>query len=244
MQAQGPLRPRCALIRFCLTAARRLHPCDGACLRSGDAQRVEATADGRGRPFVLANVGDAPRPDAVDRRDRAPRPSRGADPRQSTKSGDVGPTPPLPPAPPPGRRIRSVDAASPPADACAPRNSRNAAHAPRPAAHDMRDAARPARVAVLGAGIVGISAAVWLRRAGLEVALIDREAPGAGATYGTPACSLLRPCSPSPRRGSAQRLLGCCLILRALFSCWGAPMLRIASLPSGFFRLFPIRGVL
>ncbi len=48
----------------------------------------------------------------------------------------------------------------------------------------MRDAARPARVAVLGAGIVGISAAVWLRRAGLEVALIDREAPGAGATYG------------------------------------------------------------
>ena len=39
-------------------------------------------------------------------------------------------------------------------------------------------------VFVLGAGIVGVSAALWLRRAGARVVLIDRDAPGQGASRG------------------------------------------------------------
>ena len=39
-------------------------------------------------------------------------------------------------------------------------------------------------VAVIGAGIVGLSAAIWLLRAGHRVTLIDREGPGAGASFG------------------------------------------------------------
>lgn len=37
---------------------------------------------------------------------------------------------------------------------------------------------------VIGAGIVGVSAAIWLRRAGVEVTLLDRGAPGQGTSYG------------------------------------------------------------
>lgn len=39
-------------------------------------------------------------------------------------------------------------------------------------------------VAVVGAGIVGVSTAIWLRRAGLRVTLIDREGPAAGTSHG------------------------------------------------------------
>ena len=39
-------------------------------------------------------------------------------------------------------------------------------------------------VAVVGAGIVGLSAAIWLQRAGARVTLVDREGPAAGASYG------------------------------------------------------------
>ncbi|NBT40716.1 MAG: FAD-dependent oxidoreductase, partial [Alphaproteobacteria bacterium] len=37
---------------------------------------------------------------------------------------------------------------------------------------------------VLGAGIVGVSTAIWLQRSGHEVVLIDREGPAAGASHG------------------------------------------------------------
>lgn len=37
---------------------------------------------------------------------------------------------------------------------------------------------------VIGAGIVGVSTAIWLRRAGREVTLVDRGAPGQGTSYG------------------------------------------------------------
>ena len=40
------------------------------------------------------------------------------------------------------------------------------------------------KVAVIGAGIVGVSTAVWLQRAGCEVILIDRLGPGEGTSYG------------------------------------------------------------
>ncbi|MFY1707893.1 NAD(P)/FAD-dependent oxidoreductase [Tritonibacter scottomollicae] len=46
-------------------------------------------------------------------------------------------------------------------------------------------------IVVVGAGIVGAASAIWLRRAGLEVTLVDKGAPGMGASYGN-ACILAR----------------------------------------------------
>lgn len=45
------------------------------------------------------------------------------------------------------------------------------------------DEARPP-VAVVGAGIVGVSTAIWLQRDGHDVVLIDRGEPGEGTSYG------------------------------------------------------------
>ncbi|CUK15947.1 D-amino acid dehydrogenase small subunit [Shimia thalassica] len=39
-------------------------------------------------------------------------------------------------------------------------------------------------VIVIGAGIVGAASAIWLRRAGFEVTLLDKGTPGMGASYG------------------------------------------------------------
>lgn len=58
----------------------------------------------------------------------------------------------------------------------------------------MTDAA-PRHVAIIGAGIVGLSTAIWLQRAGVRVTVIDRQGPGAGASYGNggilAACSIV-----------------------------------------------------
>ena len=43
---------------------------------------------------------------------------------------------------------------------------------------------KPLSIIVIGAGICGLSSAIWLRRAGHKVTLIDRDHPGAGASYG------------------------------------------------------------
>ena len=40
------------------------------------------------------------------------------------------------------------------------------------------------RIIVIGAGICGVSTAIWLRRAGHDVLLLDRSQPGMGASYG------------------------------------------------------------
>ena len=40
------------------------------------------------------------------------------------------------------------------------------------------------RIVVVGAGIVGISSALYLQKAGFEVTLVDRDAPGNGASFG------------------------------------------------------------
>ncbi len=40
------------------------------------------------------------------------------------------------------------------------------------------------RVVVIGAGIVGVSSALWLRRSGVDVTLIDRDDPGQGTSFG------------------------------------------------------------
>lgn len=39
-------------------------------------------------------------------------------------------------------------------------------------------------VVVIGAGIVGVSTGIWLRRAGLDVTLMDRAGPGQGTSHG------------------------------------------------------------
>ena len=39
-------------------------------------------------------------------------------------------------------------------------------------------------VVIVGAGIVGAATAIWLRRAGVEVTLLDKGEPGMGASYG------------------------------------------------------------
>ncbi len=42
----------------------------------------------------------------------------------------------------------------------------------------------PKTVAIIGAGIVGISTAIWLQRVGHKVTVIDREGPATGTSYG------------------------------------------------------------
>ena len=52
------------------------------------------------------------------------------------------------------------------------------------------------RIVVIGAGIAGVSTAIWLTRAGREVVLIDRQEPGTGASYGN--AGVLAACSVAP----------------------------------------------
>ncbi|MEM8657968.1 MAG: FAD-dependent oxidoreductase [Pseudomonadota bacterium] len=52
------------------------------------------------------------------------------------------------------------------------------------------------KVCVIGAGIVGISTAIWLRRFGADVTVIDRGAPGQGTSYGN--AGVLAACSIAP----------------------------------------------
>ncbi|ARU88766.1 FAD-binding oxidoreductase [Pseudomonas sp. M30-35] len=42
----------------------------------------------------------------------------------------------------------------------------------------------PLNIAVVGAGIIGLSTALWLQRAGLKVTLIDKSEPGVGTSFG------------------------------------------------------------
>lgn len=58
---------------------------------------------------------------------------------------------------------------------------------------------KPKSIAVIGAGIVGVSSAIWLRRAGIDVTLIDRAEPGMGTSYGN--AGVLAACSVAPVTG-------------------------------------------
>ncbi|MEM6305911.1 MAG: FAD-dependent oxidoreductase, partial [Pseudomonadota bacterium] len=51
-------------------------------------------------------------------------------------------------------------------------------------------------IVIIGAGIVGVSTAIWLRRAGVEVTLVDRGAPGQGTSFGN--AGVLAACSVAP----------------------------------------------
>lgn len=54
----------------------------------------------------------------------------------------------------------------------------------------------PKTVAIIGAGIVGVSTAIWLQREGHRVILIDREGPAAGTSHGNG--GILASCSVVP----------------------------------------------
>ena len=51
-------------------------------------------------------------------------------------------------------------------------------------------------IVIVGAGIVGVSTAIWLRRFGAEVTLVDRDAPGQGTSFGN--AGVLAACSMVP----------------------------------------------
>ena len=54
-------------------------------------------------------------------------------------------------------------------------------------------------VAIIGAGIVGVSTAIWLQRGGHRVILIDRKGPGEGTSHGNG--GVLATCSMVPVTG-------------------------------------------
>ncbi|MGI9400658.1 MAG: FAD-dependent oxidoreductase, partial [Rhizobiaceae bacterium] len=56
--------------------------------------------------------------------------------------------------------------------------------------------ASPKKVVVVGAGIVGVSTAIWLQRDGHDVTLIDKAGPGEGTSFGNG--GILASCSVIP----------------------------------------------
>lgn len=66
-------------------------------------------------------------------------------------------------------------------------------------------------VVVIGAGIVGVSTAIWLRRAGVDVTIIDRGAPGTGTSHGNggvlAACAMVPVTGPGLVRKAPGMLL-------------------------------------
>ena len=68
---------------------------------------------------------------------------------------------------------------------------------------------------VVGAGIVGVSAAIWLNRAGHDVTLIDKGAPGMGASYGN--AGILASCSVVPLTAPGLALKAPMMLLDANF---------------------------
>ncbi|GHF43327.1 NAD(P)/FAD-dependent oxidoreductase [Seohaeicola zhoushanensis] len=68
----------------------------------------------------------------------------------------------------------------------------------------------PKTVAIIGAGIVGVSTAIWLQRDGHRVILIDRKGPGEGTSHGNggvlASCSII-PVAVPGLIGKAPRML-------------------------------------
>ena len=54
-------------------------------------------------------------------------------------------------------------------------------------------------VVVIGAGIVGVSTGIWLRRAGADVTIVDRATPGTGTSHGN--AGVLAACAMVPVTG-------------------------------------------
>jgi D-amino-acid dehydrogenase len=66
-------------------------------------------------------------------------------------------------------------------------------------------------VVIIGAGIVGVSAAIWLQREGRQVVLVDRAGPGEGTSYGNggvlASCSIVPVTVPGLVRKAPSMLL-------------------------------------
>jgi len=66
-------------------------------------------------------------------------------------------------------------------------------------------------IVIVGAGIVGISTGIWLRRFGVDVTVIDRGAPGQGTSYGNAgllaACAMVPVTGPGLLRKATRMLL-------------------------------------
>lgn len=66
-------------------------------------------------------------------------------------------------------------------------------------------------VVIIGAGIVGVSTGIWLRRAGIGVTIIDRGAPGTGTSHGNAgilaACAMVPVTAPGMVRKAPGMLL-------------------------------------
>ena len=58
--------------------------------------------------------------------------------------------------------------------------------------------AASAHVVVIGAGVVGVSTAIWLRRAGIDVSVVDRVEPGTSASTSYGNAGVLAACSVAP----------------------------------------------
>jgi D-amino-acid dehydrogenase len=72
----------------------------------------------------------------------------------------------------------------------------------------MRSAPGPRHVAVIGAGIVGVAAALYLQRDGHRVTLIDRQGPGEGASKGNASVIAAESCVPVATPGILARVPG------------------------------------
>src|ERR1700752_3761200 len=66
----------------------------------------------------------------------------------------------------------------------------------------------PRHVAVIGAGIVGVSAALYLQRDGHRVTLIDKDGPGEGASKGNASVIAAESCVPVATPGILTRVPG------------------------------------
>jgi len=77
-------------------------------------------------------------------------------------------------------------------------------------------------VVVIGAGIVGVSTALWLQREGHKVTLVDREGPAAGTSYGNggvlASCSMVPVTGPGLMRRAPRMLFD---KNQPLFLKWG-----------------------
>ena len=78
------------------------------------------------------------------------------------------------------------------------------------------------KIAVIGAGIVGVSTAIWLQRAGHDVTLIDKEGPAAGASFGNGGVLAACACVPVTVPGIIKKAPAMLLDKNApLFLKWG-----------------------
>ena len=76
-------------------------------------------------------------------------------------------------------------------------------------------------ILVIGAGIVGVSTAIWLQRSGVSVTLIDRDEPGSATSYGNAGILASASVIPVPTPGILKKVPGMLLNPnKALFLKW------------------------